>query len=76
MKYILPWGLILSRILSGPMIIYLARLPHDWAGPAVVVLIWIAFFLPRWTSDTPSMFHAWRIKKGLPIRRHKLFHGE
>ena len=202
MKYILPWGLILGRILSGPMIIYLARLPHDWVGPAVVVLIWIAligdildgiiarhlgvatplmrradsiadllfwisvgtatwfwnpevyrphllwlrlalllealtyvvsflkfgkelaahaysgkllgiaillgfttiwwtdnsilavpvmlffayvshfdrfgiaFFLPRWTPDTPSMFHAWRIKKGLPIRRHKLFHGE
>ena len=36
----------------------------------------IAFFLPRWTPDTPSTYHAWRIKKGLPIKKHKLFHGE
>ena len=202
MKYILPWGLIFSRVLSAPLVIYLARLPDAWVGPVVVAIIWfaligdildgiiaryfgiatplmrradsiadliiwlgvgtaiwlwrpeifrpqlwwiriallmecftyvvsflkfgkelaahaysgkllgigillgfthlwwtgapqwtlymmlilanvsqldrfgIAFFLPRWTPDTPSTYHAWRIKKGLPIKKHKLFHGE
>lgn len=36
----------------------------------------IAFFLPRWTPDTPSMYHAFRIGKGLPIKKYKLFHGD
>ena len=202
MKYILPWGLIFSRVLSAPLVIYLAMLQDSWVGPAVVAIIWfaligdildgiiaryfgiatplmrradsiadlifwlgagtaiwlwrpeifrpylwwiriallmecftyvvsflkfgkelaahaysgkllgigillgfthlwwtgasqwtlymmlilanvsqldrfgIAFFLPRWTPDTPSTYHAWRIKKGLPIKKHKLFHGE
>ena len=202
MKYILPWGLIFSRVLSAPLVIYLAMLPDAWVGPVVVGIIWIAligdildgiiaryfgiatplmrradsiadlifwlgvgtaiwlwrpeifrpqlwwiriallmecftyvvsflkfgkelaahaysgkllgigillgfthlwwtgapqwtlymmlilanvsqldrfgiaFFLPQWTPDTPSTYHAWRIRQGLPIKNHKLFHGE
>jgi len=202
MKYLLPWGLIVSRVLMAPLIIYLATLSHSWIGPIVVALMWfaligdildgiiarqfgiatplmrradsiadlifwiavgaalwvwrpevfrpylfwirlalllealtyalsfvkfrrelaahaysgkllgigillgftnlwwtgssswaiglmltlaylshldrfgIAFFLPRWTPDTPSMYHAWRIRQGLPIKKHKLFHGD
>ncbi|MDC3411763.1 CDP-alcohol phosphatidyltransferase family protein [bacterium] len=201
MKYILPWGLIFSRVLFAPLVIYLSTLPDTWVGPVVVAIIWfaligdildgiiarsfgiatplmrradsiadlifwlgvgtaiwiwrpgifrphlwwirvallmecltyvvsflkfgkelaahaysgkllgigillgfthlwwtgvsqwtlymmlilanlsqldrfgIALFLPRWTPDTPSTYHAWRIKKGLPIKKYKLFHG-
>ena len=42
MKYILPWGLIFSRVLSAPLVIYLARLPDAWVGPVVVAIIWFA----------------------------------
>ena len=202
MKYILPWGLIFSRVLFAPLVIYLAMLPESWVGPVVVAIIWfaligdildgiiarqlgvatplmrradsiadlifwlgvgtaiwlwrpeifrphlwwiriallmevltyvvsflkfgkelaahaysgkllgigillgfthlwwtgapqwtlymmlilanasqldrfgIAFFLPQWTPDTPSAYHAWRIRQGLPIKKHKLFHGD
>ena len=202
MKYLLPWGLIVSRVLSAPLVIFLATLPHAWVGPVVVAILWfaligdildgiiarhfgvatplmrradsmadlifwigvgaalwvwrpevfrpelwwirislvmealtyvvsfwkfgkelaahaysgkllgigillgftslwwtgsggwwltmmlvlanlsqldrfgIAFFLPRWTPDTPSTYHAWRIREGLPIKKYKLFHGE
>ena len=156
MKYILLWGLIFSRVLFAPLVIYLAMLTESWVGPVVVAIIWfaligdildgiiarqlgvatplmrradsiadlifwlgvgtaiwlwrpeilrphlwwtgapqwtlymmlilanvsqldrfgIAFFLPQWTPDTPSAYHAWRIRQGLPIKKHKLFHGE
>jgi len=86
MKYILSRGLIFSRILSAPLVIYLATLLHFWMAPAVVAIIWfvlignildgIAFFLPRWTLDTQSTYNARRIRQGLPIKKHKLFHGE
>jgi phosphatidylglycerophosphate synthase len=35
----------------------------------------IQWVLPKWTSDVPSVWHAWRIRRGLPIRRHALFHS-
>jgi len=35
----------------------------------------IYLFLKKWDHDIPSSFHAWQIRKGLPIRRHKLFNG-
>jgi len=42
MKYILPWGLIFSRVLFAPLVIYLAMLPESWVGPVVVAIIWFA----------------------------------
>ena len=36
----------------------------------------IAYFLPRWTPDTPSTYHAWRIRNNLPVKKYKLFHGD
>lgn len=33
----------------------------------------IIVFLPRWTHDVPSAWHAWQIKSGKDIKRHKLF---
>jgi phosphatidylglycerophosphate synthase len=35
----------------------------------------IIYFLPKWTHDVPSCYHAYLIKKGKTIRRNKLFNG-
>lgn len=31
--------------------------------------------LPRWQSDVPTLYHALRLRRGLPIRRHRLLNG-
>lgn len=31
--------------------------------------------LPRWMSDVPTLYHALRLRRGLPIRRHRLLNG-
>lgn len=31
--------------------------------------------LPRWTNDVPTLYHALRLRRGLPIRRHGLLNG-
>ena len=33
----------------------------------------ITWILPKWTHDVPSSYHAWKIRQGKKIRRHKLF---
>lgn len=33
----------------------------------------ITLFLPKWTADVPSSYHAWRIRKGFEIKRNPLF---
>jgi CDP-diacylglycerol--glycerol-3-phosphate 3-phosphatidyltransferase len=35
----------------------------------------IIFFLPQWTHDVPSAWHAWQIRQGRAIKRNKLFNG-
>ncbi len=35
----------------------------------------IIFILKEWTHDVPTFVHAIRIRKGLPIKRNKLFNG-
>lgn len=35
----------------------------------------IIFFLPQWTHDVPSAWHAWQIRQGKSIKRNKLFNG-
>ncbi|MFP9118093.1 CDP-alcohol phosphatidyltransferase family protein [Flavobacterium sp. RNTU_13] len=35
----------------------------------------IIAFLPQWTHDVPSAWHAWQIRQGKPIKRNKLFNG-
>lgn len=35
----------------------------------------ILLILPQWTNDVPSIFHALMIRKGKPVKRHKLFNG-
>lgn len=35
----------------------------------------ILLILPKWQKDIPSCFHAFCIRKGLPIIRHRLLNG-
>ncbi len=44
-----------------------------WGIAANLDVVLITLLLPRWEHDVPSAVHAWRIRRGLPIRRHKLF---
>lgn len=42
---------------------------------AHVDVILIILLLPNWQHDIPSFYHALKIRRGEPIRRHKLFNG-
>jgi CDP-diacylglycerol--glycerol-3-phosphate 3-phosphatidyltransferase len=35
----------------------------------------IILFLPKWTHDVPSAWHAWQIRQGRSIKRNKMFNG-
>jgi CDP-diacylglycerol---glycerol-3-phosphate 3-phosphatidyltransferase len=35
----------------------------------------IIYFLPKWTHDVPSCYHAYLLKKGKTIKRNALFNG-
>lgn len=37
-----------------------------------VMIYWL---LPHWEHDIPSVYHAWLIRQGRPIFRHKLLNG-
>ena len=38
-------------------------------------IISIVLLIKTWTNDVPSVYHAVLIRKGKPIKRHKLFNG-
>jgi len=71
------WGITLFAAFT-------AILGFDYAGvPLGLAIIFgiishldvylIILFLPRWTHDVPSAWHAWQIRQGRPIKKHKLF---
>jgi phosphatidylglycerophosphate synthase len=73
------WGIML-------FVAFTAILGFDYAGvPFALAIIFgvlshldvylIIFFLPKWTHDVPSAWHAWQIRKGRHIKRHKMFNG-
>jgi len=35
----------------------------------------IILFLPKWTHDVPSAWHAWQIRQGKSIKRNRIFNG-
>lgn len=35
----------------------------------------IILFLPKWTHDVPSAWHAWQLRKGREITKYKIFNG-
>ncbi len=38
-------------------------------------IIAILFILNKWTNDIPTVYHAVLIRKGKPVKKHKLFNG-
>jgi phosphatidylglycerophosphate synthase len=40
-----------------------------------IEIIFILFILKDWTNDVPTVYHAFLIRKGKEIKRHKLFNG-
>lgn len=71
------WGLFLFAGLASFMLSGAAG-PLFYAMIAVGVLsqldvIDIVLLLPRWTSDVPSAWHAWLLRRGREIARHSLF---
>lgn len=42
----------------------------SWVDIVLILLI-----LPEWTNDVPSAYHAWLVRRGVPFRRHAMFHG-
>lgn len=73
------WGITL-------LIAFTAMIGFGYSGFAFAIAIFfgiignidvllIIFFLPKWTQDVPSCYHAYLIKEGIPIKRNKLFNG-
>jgi phosphatidylglycerophosphate synthase len=47
-----------------------------WLGVLTrMEIILILLVLRKWTNDVPSLWHALRLRRGLDIKRHKLFNG-
>lgn len=38
-------------------------------------IVLIILTLKKWTNDVPSFYHSIQLRKGIEIRRHKLFNG-
>ncbi|RKR83595.1 CDP-diacylglycerol--glycerol-3-phosphate 3-phosphatidyltransferase [Mucilaginibacter gracilis] len=38
-------------------------------------IILMLIVIKKWTNDIPTLYHAFRIRKDKPIKRHKLFNG-
>ena len=48
----------------------------NWVGiGSRLEIIAILIVLKEWTNDVPTVYHSYRLRKGLPIKRHKLFNG-
>ena len=71
------WGLALFAGLSE-FILTGADGPLFWSMVVIGLVsqadvIAIQLLLPVWTHDVPSAWHAYRLRRGRPIRRHRLF---
>ena len=72
------WGLYLiiefSLILWGisgnhfKIALFIGLIPH-------LDRVLIYLFLRKWSNDIPSSYHAYLLRKGIPIKRYKLFNG-
>jgi phosphatidylglycerophosphate synthase len=40
-----------------------------------IEIILMLIVIKKWTNDIPTLYHAFRIRKEKPIKRHKLFNG-
>lgn len=47
-----------------------------WLGMITrLEIVLILLVLKRWTTDVPTLKHAFQARKGKTIRRHKMFNG-
>lgn len=40
-----------------------------------IEIVLILIIMKEWASDVPSIYHATQLRKGKPIKKHKLFNG-
>ncbi len=70
------WGLLLTLAFLRLLAFGEAGWSFDLMVIAGVIshldFILIALLLPAWQNDIPSAWHAWQIRRGRPIRRHRL----
>lgn len=73
------WGITL-------LICFVSIIGFGYGGISVILVILfgiighldvylIIYFLPKWTHDVPSCYHAYLIKKNIPITKNKWFNG-
>jgi len=70
------WGITLLIAFTSLIGFGLAGIPFMLAIVAGLLsqldVILIILILPEWTHDIPSFYHAWLIRKGKTIKKHKL----
>lgn len=73
------WTLILFATLIQIMATNNSNILFEWCFYIGVItrfeIIAITLIIEKWTNDVPSVYHAVLLRKGLPIKRHKLFNG-
>lgn len=73
------WGIMLFAALVSLLGFGHAGVPFALAVIFGVVshidVYMIILFLPKWEHDVPSAWHAWQIRQGREIRKHKIFNG-
>jgi phosphatidylglycerophosphate synthase len=73
------WTLLLFATVLQLLIAGTAPLLYPlcfWLGMATrAEVILILLLLRQWTTDVPSAWHAWQLRRGRPLRRHPLFNG-
>jgi CDP-diacylglycerol--glycerol-3-phosphate 3-phosphatidyltransferase len=73
------WGITL-------LVAFIALIGFGYGGVTLFITIFfgvlghidvylIIYFLPKWTHDVPSSYHAYLIGKGIPIHKNKWFNG-
>lgn len=73
------WGILLFIACVSLIGFEYAGLPMQlmiyWGIFSQLDVILIVLLLPQWQNDIPSSYHARLIRKGIPIKKHKLLNG-
>ena len=73
------WTLILFATLIEVMVHCTSDLLFTlffWAGLLTrFEIIAIILIVKKWTTDVPTFYHAWKLRQGKEIKRHRFFNG-
>lgn len=73
------WGILLvlcfTAIIGFGTDTYIFKITFIVGIFAHIDVYLIILLLPKWMHDIPSCYHANQLRKGLPIKRHKVFNG-